>query len=547
MDLLTAQQFNCAAFILQNKIVNENGNPIEFKFHKFLAAPYMDNTPRQVVRKAGQVGWSTLAIIRALHLAKYHRANIIYTLPSKSVVKDFVTPKVDPLIQSNPEIASWIGQTDSTALKAVGDRFVYFRGSWEQGTAISISAHILINDEVDRSNQKVLRTYQTRLDAAKMDRPDLGWVWQFSNPSRPGEGVDAGWDESDQKMWFIKCSRCNREQTLTFPENIDFKTEQYICKHCYRVLSPEDRANGRWYATRYSPISGYWISQLMVPWHSAAKIIEDSKGDQAVFHNFTLGLPYTVKDMSVSKGDLIRCLIPDPNPRVGNAMGVDQNATEKHYVIGNKYGIFRVGAVESWEEIEDLRNQYSAYCVIDANPYPTKPTQLAQKYRGKVFIHYYKQDTKNVGTIQWGEGDDFGVVYSDRTKIIDAVVADIMAQDLVFNMTQSELENYEYFYHWQQMYRIVEEVVGRDGGSTGIRKPVWKHPEGKPDHLAHATVYWKIAMEKTLSAGAVVTTGSAKKEELHPVVNPDSTVQGLNMREVMQRSLQKKRGDWRTR
>lgn len=496
MDLNEIQQFNCAAFVVNNNIVNENGNPIEFKLHKFLVDPYMDNTPKQVIRKAGQVGWSTLAIIRSLHLAQYLRANIIYTLPSKSIVKDFVTPKVDPLIENNAALKAMVGEVDSTGLKKIGDRFVYFRSSWDEASGIAISADILINDELDRSNQKAIRTYKTRLDASKMTRPDLGWHWQFSNPTIPSYGVDELYGESDQKKWMIKCPHCNQYQELVWPESVCFEREEYVCQKCDRILTPEDRANGQWIKSFFGrDISGYTINQLMVPWHSAKKIIEDSRGDQSVFYNFTLGLPYQAKDSSVSRMDIVQNITSMTNPRVGNAMGVDVGKI-KHYVIGNRYGIFRIGTTESWEELEDLRNQYNAHCVIDAMPNPDEPAKLAKKYRGKVFVHYYAQDKKQLGIVRWGEGDSFGTVQSDRTKIIDALVADFANKDINFNIPEEGLE--EYIAHWGFMYRV---IVDNDKGQKIAH---WLHAEGKPDHYAHASVYFKIALEKTLSNGAIV-------------------------------------------
>src|SRR3990167_427295 len=208
MDLSKAEQFNCVAWILNNGIVNENGNLIEFKDHSFLVEPYSDNSPKQAVRKCSQIGWSTLAILRSFHLAFYAGANIIHTFPSRNISKDFVVPKVNPLIARNKVLRDMIG-VDSVALKQVGDRYIYYRGSFEQTEAISISAHILINDEYDRSNQQVLKTYRSRLDDAKRERPELGWEWAFSNPSIPGYGVDALWVKSDQKHWFVKCRYCS--------------------------------------------------------------------------------------------------------------------------------------------------------------------------------------------------------------------------------------------------------------------------------------------------------------------------------------------------
>jgi hypothetical protein len=90
IDLKRAEATNCIAWILNNRIVNENDSPIEFKDHTFLIDPYLDNTPKQAIMKAAQIGWSTLAILRSFHLARFAQANIIHTFPSRSMSKDFV-------------------------------------------------------------------------------------------------------------------------------------------------------------------------------------------------------------------------------------------------------------------------------------------------------------------------------------------------------------------------------------------------------------------------------------------------------------------------
>ena len=527
IDLDTAQAFNILAWIEHNHIVNENQSLIEFFDHAFLRDPYLDDSSELVVMKATQIGWSVLAILKSIWFAKYRGANIVYTLPSKSVVKDFVSPKVDPLIESNPSIKALIGKTDSTALKAIDKRFIYFRGSWEIGAALSISANILVNDEVDRSNQKVLAAYQRRLDDSRRTRPDLGHIWQFSNPSIPGAGVDEKWQMSDQKHWFVKCPLCNYDWYLKFPDNINFETQSYICAKCHRDLPDDARRRGRWVNKRESDISGYWISQMMIPWHPASKIIKDSEGDQEIFYNFTLGLPYISKDYTVDRQTILDCINPDANPRTNVAIGVD-NGRVKHYVIGNRYGIFQVGVTESWDEIEDLRNRYSAYMVIDALPYPNVPQRLVKQYPGKVFVNYYSTDRKAREVLKWGDKDKRGVVYSDRTKIIDSVVADLHTQDIWFNLTLTDLE--EYIYHWGQLYRTVEE------SAQGIKVPKWETIEGKPDHFAHATVYWYIALQRTLNQGGVILPQRPKKEEVNPTISIEHTMPALNINEVIERA-----------
>ena len=528
MDLDKASAFNSIAWLMANNIANENGSPIEFKNHTFMIEPYLDNSERQAVRKCAQIGWSTLAILRSFHLAKYAGANIIHTFPSRNIAKDFVVPKVDPLIAGNPAIKQMVG-VDSVHLKQVAGRFIYYRGTYEQTEAISISAHILINDEYDRSNQKVIKTYRSRLDDAKRERPELGWEWRFSNPTIPGAGVDEIWQKSDMKHWFVKCSWCNYDWYLKFPENINFRKQIRICAKCKRELSRDDLTSGRWVNKKTSDISGYWISQMFVPWISAEKIIEDSEGDQDIFHNFTLGLPFVSQDTAISRESIIKCLSPGYNPKTNVAIGVD-NGRVKHYVIGNRYGIFEVGTTEDWQTIENMRNQYGAVMVIDSLPYPTHPAKLAEKYPGKVFVHYYRQDRKDVGAVNW----DFKryIIKSDRTKIIDAVVADINSRDIMFNLSLTELE--DYIYQCQQIYRTIVETP------DGIKRPRWRTIENKPDHYLHATVLWRLALEQTIGQGGIISPMGPSLSHRHPMVNPDGTVPALDLQQVIKRAEQKK-------
>ncbi len=528
LDLGKAQAFNCIAWILNNGIVNEMGTPIEFKDHAFLVDPYTDDSPKQVARKCSQIGWSTLAILRSFHLARYAGANLIHTFPSRNTSKEFVVPKVDPLINKNPVIQKMVG-VDSMTLKGVGDRFIYYRGTYEQTEAISISAHILINDEYDRSNLKVLKTYRSRLDDARRENPELGWEWQFSNPSVPGRGVDDYWQKSDQKHWFVRCRKCNHFWFLKWPESINMVTQEKICFKCGNPYSKDDLRKGRW-VKKYNnrEISGYWVSQLFVPWIPASKIIEDSKGDPEIFHNFTLGMPYLSKDTTVTRNSIIKCISPGFNPKTSVAIGVDNGIT-KHYVVGNRQGIFEIGTTKDWEDIENLRKRHGATMVIDALPYPNTPQKLVEKYSGKVFLHYYQQDRKKLGVVRW----DGKVVRSDRTKVIDAVVAEINSGDLTYNMTSAGLE--EYIHHWEQLYRQLKATP------QGIVKPTWETIENRPDHYAHATVLWRIALEKTMSFGGIVRSPvPGDKKGTHPVVTQEGTVKALDLDDVIKRAKKRK-------
>lgn len=541
ISLKEAEAFNAIAWCINNRIKNEKADEMEFADHKFMIEPYLDDSPRQAIIKCAQIGWSTLAIIRSFHLAHFAGANIIHTFPSRNMSKDFVIPKVNPIIQNNPFIQS-IVVTDSLSLKEVkspmGNRFIYYRGSYAQQEAVSISANILIEDEYDRSDTKVLETYRSRLDDSLRDRPELGWEWQFSNPTIPGAGVDRLFQESTQKHWIVRCRHCRFEQTPTWPENIDLVTKQKVCSKCHGELDREDIRNGKWVAKYPNrEVSGYHISQMFVPWIPASKIIEDSKRSAEVFHNFTLGLPYIEKDSAVSRESLIRCLAPGYNNTTNNAMGVD-NGIKKHYVIGNRMGIFKIGVTEDWGEIERLRARYGATMVIDALPYPNVPRTFAEKYPGKVYLHYYQPDKKTMGMVYWDHSEN--MVRTDRTKMFDFLVAEINAGDLKFNMTAPELE--PMIYHWMQMYRTVEQ------DSFGVFQSRWKKIENQPDHFCHSLLLWRVALEQTIDAGGIIDTSerSSERRSRNFVSSPDKTVPALDLNEILDRNESGGSRDWKS-
>jgi len=328
---------------------------------------------------------------------------------------------------------------------------------------------------------------------------------------------------------------------MKYPDNIDFQNETYVCARCHNPLSDETRRNGRWVIKyRDRKVSGYWLSQLIVPWIPAAEIIKKSQKDASIFHNFCLGLPYVSKDQSISREVIVRCINPTTNPRTSVVMGID-NGIVKTVVIGNVHGIFKVYETESWEEIEGDLVKYRATAVCDLNPYPNPPRKLAQRYPGRFFTNSFVQDQKDLKVIKWGKSDRQGTVVSDRTKIIDLVVAELGQQEIVFNLTLSDLE--QFIYDWGQLFRTVET------NNQGIQKAVWRTIEGRRDHFAFATVYWRIALEKMFAMGGVVRTSQKRQNSIMKksvAVSEEGTVPLANPDEIVARNMRKGKS-WKTR
>ena len=494
---------SCYLWVKDNKMRNEKGDVMEFVNHRFLIDIYDDYSQIQVARKASQVGFSTMAILKSLHASAYKGFNQIYTLPTFGDVGNFVPPKVNLITQNNPVLQQMVKDKDTIYQKRVGGRFIYYRGTFSQktdkekmegGVGIMISSDLNQHDECDRSDQTVLQQYESRLDAS-----EYKGRWYFSNPSNPHTLSQKLWEQSDQKHWFIKCDHCNKWQYLDFWQNI--KNGQFVCKKCNNTLSDETRRNGKW-VKKYldKEVSGYWISHLICPWKTAKEIEQASLKDKAYFYNFVLGLPYRGSDVFVDKDVILKCIDLTLNKKEHCVMGVDQGI-DKHYVLMNDQGIFKVGVTQDWAEIEDLMQKYDVeLAVFDGMPDITEPRKLRDKYLGRVWLSFFKRDVRSANYVKWDI--ESHTVYSDRTKVIQNTIDAFIQRKIRFQVDVRELG--DYIEQWQSLYKTVEK------DQMGIERDVWE--SSGDDHYAFATVYALLALSRISGGDTGILKWSDEKK-----------------------------------
>ena len=503
------QRANILTWIRENNIKNERGEPIEFGEHRFMQDLYVDNRAIQVVRKASQVGDSTMEILKALHAARFWGINQIYTLPTSDDVFKFVPGKVNRIIRINPCIREGVPpkSVDAIEQKQIGKSFLYFKGTFTEREAIMLSSDRNIHDELDKSNPDVVRDYTSRLGYSKIRSQRF-----FSTPTIPDFGIDKLFQDSDQKYWRFNCPHCTFRQHMEWEKNVDEERGIYVCSKCGKEITPKHiNKLGSWEA-RYPdrPISGYWISQLHCPWRTAKDLIQEKidAEDDTYFYNFVLGLPYLSAEQRIPASLFLRNMI-DTDAEAAedyNVMGVDTGSgTGKgnHVIIGNKKGVFWIGILKDepgkdrWEQTAELIKFYDIrVTVIDGQPYTTETFALAKQFPYRVYLCWFKDDPKMLEITRFfdeeegkqKELEDEIKVLASRTRIIDETITALHKHEIGFAMKSDSPGFKGLIEHAQKMYaRSVTDKLGqvkREWANTGAN-----------DYFL-AFIYWHIALRK---------------------------------------------------
>lgn len=497
------------AWIMENHIVSEKGEKLDFSDRLFLLDILTDWSQEIVIKKCAQIGGSVSFNLKALFGIIKHGWNIIYTFPTDSDVNEFVNSKTNKIIQANPQVFAGIN-SDNVERKDFDGRFMFFKGTVSKTSGIMTTSDLNIHDEASRSDQSVIETMKSRTKAS-----NYKGRWLFSNPTTEKDAIDIAWKQSDQKEWYITCRGCNAEQKLSWPESIDPERRCYQCTGCKRELTKDERRKGKWVAQKPGKrISGYHISLLMAPWISADEILRDSEGDQEYFFNFVLGEPYSPGDVRVSRSTILDNWTPKKLESGKWYLGVDVGNI-KHYALGSERGLVRVGRFTKWADLDDLMKQYKPSLVIDAMPDNTMSKYYVENYRNAL-MSYFQENKSNPKTIVWwGENDKQGIVYSNRNRIIDQLIDEILRAKVLFGFNaDSELKLY--LKHWETLRRTKVTDI------KGIESYEWDSTTGE-DHYVFATLYWYLAVLAGNGHGAYIPD-ALKGAEANQLIGPDNVV-----------------------
>lgn len=514
LDIETLIKASPLAWIKEKRIVNEKGRRVlvgRNSNHYFLNDLYTDEADEIVIQKPSQAGVSTYAILSSIHASRFHGINQIHTLPTGQDVGKFVPSKVNEIIKRNPAIRMGMKEkeVDAVAQKQFGKGFIYYKGTFSERESLMLSSDVNWYDELDKSDQGSIAFFESRLEGADSLRRRR----YISTPTSPNIGINKKFLESDQKHWRFVCPHCNKEQHMEWPQNVSFERECYVCSNCQKELTEKTIRSGRWKAKYPNrKISGYQITQMIIPWIKASDMIRYYRNAERgveeatmeYFYNHKLGLPYASSDSKIGNDLILRNLTSADHVEVDSIMGVDVQERELYAILGNIQGVYAILRIpdteekSKWERWAELMEVYDVrYCVIDGGFKPNDSIAAAEKFPGRVWVNWYKDDPKKEKIIRWSDdnfvnktdGEGYRVL-ADRNRMYDFGITKLKSGDIRFYFPPNSERVKHLLQHVETTYaRIVTD-------RTGAEKREWVST-GKDD-LLHALWYYLIARERKI-------------------------------------------------
>ena len=513
---ITLDQISIRNWIKKEAIKTESGHPLDFYYHRYLRSIYRDNSKYLCCLKAGQIGFSTMAILKTIWLSRNMGINIGYILPTVEMVQKFVGSKVNGIARENDVISKWMKDKDSVFLKQIDKNYIHYLGAMTERSAIMLSLDMLVADEYDKAPQEILEIYDSRLQHSK-----YGYKWVFSNPTFPDFGVHRYWNISDQKKWHITHS-CGKQFVMD-EGCINFTSEIYQCPYCQGLITSEEIRMGEWIATAKGEWSGYWIPLWINP-IIEAKVICRHKKDKSreYFYNFVAGLPYVNPNDALNQRVLESNLTSQINERVSRTIiGLD-TGHNLHYTMLNKQGVFFHGYCPSVEEMNHeigydpydkirriMKEDKTAILISDQGGDLIGIRKLQAEFAGRVFLCFSNRESKTKEFIKWGEDEEFGKVSIDRNRTIQLVVDEFNEQRVVINGTKEDWQ--PFFNHCLNIYRV-KEIQGEENDPQYGWRWVWKRKGD--DHWFMSLIYALIGRDKY-------------SEDLAQIISRDRFLQGV--------------------
>ena len=468
--------------------------------HEWQATPMISGAKKKCIRKGAQQGFTECEVLKSLHglIHGQYQKGVLYLFPTNDDVSDFSKARFGPLIASNPRaIGRFVRKTDSTNIKQIGTGMLYLRGA--RLTAIvegtkkdspklrSIPVDKIVFDERDLMSDAAIMLALERLSHSTVKE-----VVEFSTPTVPDFGIDKAYNDSDQRIWMIRCQHCNKDTCLEaeFPSCV--KDGKRVCVHCGKEIFSRD---GQWIA-QYPDreVEGYWLSQLNSAFVEPGEILNlynnPPQGDLQEIYNSKLGMAYVNIEDRLSPQRVYNCCSRDPladKSRIACAMGVDIGRV-LHVVIGQRVSkkhcrILYMGEVDSFEALHDLAQRFNVrFAVLDALPELHKVREFIGQEDYPGYLCQY-QDT--ISGEAWD--DKKNIIRVNRTELCDKTHTMFDTGLVEIPRRSARIDEFA-----KQVCNIVK--VPKDDFSG---RKLYYYKKLGADHYRHACNYFSLAVFAT--------------------------------------------------
>lgn len=506
-EQLLIEAIDCFHWITNNEVSLSHG-PWRLQGHEYQVPWLQCDAPEQCFIKGAQIGATEALVLKTLHGTIHGRytAGALYLFPTRDDVKDFSKARFDPLIEVNPCISGYVQSTDAQNIKQVGRGFLYLRGARSTKNVAgakksssqlkSIPVDRVVFDERDEMDDDMVNLARERVSHSYIKE-----IISLGTPTIPDYGIDALYKSSDQRVWFIRCTHCQKETCLEleFPNGLTRRPDGSVfrsCIHCGKEIFPHF---GTWrplYPDRSKQLVGWWISQLNSVYIEPRRILElyedPPKGDLSEVMNSKLGRAYIPAENRLSINEVYSCCSMDAMASKHDgpaAMGVDVGR-ELHVVIAvrktrNTLKIIWCGRVESFNDLHDLAHRFGVKsAVIDLKPEIRKVREFQKAEPFSVFACDYVET--RVGLTQWDERDR--VIKCNRTEICDAS-HQLFTEPGRVELPRRNTELDQFAREAIQIAKVLEEDE-----DTGAK--VYRYKKLGADHYRHAMNYCMLASER---------------------------------------------------
>ncbi len=511
--------------------------------HAYQVEPMQSDAKKTVGKKGAQMGWTEIYVLKTTHGLIHHRypKGALYLFPTMDDVADFSRGRWAPLITANPGlIGQYVRDTDATGIKNIAGAFLYLRGARstqrvegvkkDSSKLRTIPVDALVLDEEDLMDPAMIEMALERFSHSAVQEEH-----HLSTPTIPDFGVDKLYNESDQRIWIIRCPKCRRDccLELDFPACVQQRPDGVwyrACAHCGAELNPMD---GFWVAQYPGrEWEGRWISQLnsltVDPGLILEKFENPPNGNPQEVYNSKLAMAWIAAENRLTKQMVYECCGPDAieSKDFGPcAMGVDVGKG-LHVTIGKKLEggrpqVVYIGQVGEFPDLVDLTTRFNVKCmVIDLYP-ETRAVRALQKTLADKGIQVFGCQYED--RVKQGEITDeaAGVITVSRTEQCDGT-HNLIANVLVTLPRRCPTVE-DFALHCSNLVKILQEDE-----RTGLK--IFRYKKTGPDHFRHSFNYLNMALAQVGEASSQPPWEQgkdAKPEEYDPLAEM-SQIRGSN-------------------